>query len=203
MKLDQREMFDLLVSWATIGIAFAWVMSNFSILDFVTRGGVSANDFFILLPISLIVVGAGFICHELAHRYVAIHYGCHAKYRMWSSMLLLAILMALAFGIVFAAPGAVYIYGQNITRKQNGIISIAGPAMNIVLAGLFAMLLLFPANSWFLTLGSIGLYINIFLAIFNLLPVWQLDGAKVFAWNPAVWAGVFIPLLLAFFFVLM
>jgi Zn-dependent protease len=36
--------------------------------------------------------------------------------------------------------------------------------------------------------------------MFNLLPVGPLDGAKVFKWNLPVWILVFIPLVVAFFF---
>ena len=36
-------------------------------------------------------------------------------------------------GIAFAAPGAVYIHGNYISREQNGKISLAGPATNIIL----------------------------------------------------------------------
>jgi len=42
--------------------------------------------------------------------------------------------------------------------------------------------------------------INFYLALFNLLPVFVLDGAKVFAWNKAVWAALFFPLAYFVFF---
>jgi Zn-dependent protease len=41
--------------------------------------------------------------------------------------------------------------------------------------------------------------INLYLAFFNLLPFFVLDGAKVFAWNKLVWAALFFPLLFFIF----
>ena len=55
---------------------------------------------------------------------------------MWVQGLILAIVTA-AFGFVFAAPGAVYIQGEYISKEENGKISIAGPLINIGLAILF------------------------------------------------------------------
>jgi Zn-dependent protease len=50
-------------------------------------------------------------------------------------MLLLALGMSF-LGFVFAAPGAVHIKGY-INKMQNGIFSLAGPLMNLILALVF------------------------------------------------------------------
>ena len=124
--LKVRERNELIISWLTITAAFSMVISDFfSILDLPTA-----------LLISSVGVGTGFILHELAHKYVAIHYGAHAEFRMWQSGLILAIILPIVtFGqFLFAAPGAVYIYGTNISREQNGIISLAGPFTNVAIA---------------------------------------------------------------------
>ena len=50
------------------------------------------------------------------------------------------------------------------------------------------------------TIGLIvgyGAIINLWLGLFNMLPIGPLDGKKVFAWNPKIWAGLFV--LLIFF----
>ncbi|MDG6964808.1 MAG: site-2 protease family protein, partial [Nitrososphaerota archaeon] len=60
----------------------------------------------------------------------------------------------------------------------------------------------FSGNYYMEAIGSYGSYINLFLALFNLLPLGPLDGAKVWRWNLFLWGVVFVPLalVLAFFF---
>ena len=89
--------------------------------------------------ISLFTAGIGFLLHELAHKFVAQYYGCEAEFRSMDQMLYFAVGLSLFVGILFAAPGAVMIAG-GVTRKENGIISVAGPLTNYVLAGIFYLI---------------------------------------------------------------
>ncbi|MFH1224498.1 MAG: site-2 protease family protein [Candidatus Diapherotrites archaeon] len=180
--LGKNEKVDLIVSWLTISIAFSFLFGD---------GLFNIASTIVLLPVSLIAVGTGFVFHELAHRQVARMFKAHAEYRAWSLGLMFALVSAF-FGFLFAAPGAVYIYGPHITRRQNGIISAAGPATNIVVA--FVFMLLTVLFSWNQTLGTIFMFIaqiNFFLALFNLLPVGPLDGKKVMLWEPWIWGVMF------------
>jgi Zn-dependent protease len=174
--MNKTEKTEILISWLTISIAFAILM---------TRPFLDVLVFTTAFPISLITVGAGFVLHELAHRSVARRFGAHAEYRAWQTGLIFAIVSAF-FGFVFAAPGAVYIYGR-ITRKQNGIISLAGPATNIVVALAFGLLALSNISNITGLVGEMGFRINMFLALFNLIPFGPLDGGKVFVWSKAAW----------------
>jgi Zn-dependent protease len=115
-------------------------------------------------------------------------------------MLLVAVVMAALVGVVFAAPGATMVYGAGITREQNGKISAAGPAVNLLLCIPFALLFfiagsirapLFSLNVVALV-GIVGLQVNAMIAAFNMLPVSILDGRKVLAWNPAVFAVLIV-----------
>lgn len=151
-----------------------------------------------VFPIALAAVGTGFILHELAHKYVAIHFGAQAEYRAWSIGLLIALITSL-FGFVFAAPGATYVYGgNNIGTRENGIISLAGPLTNIIIAILFFIPMMAFAHNYIGQILSGVVFINLFLALFNLLPIPPLDGSKVFNWNKIVWAIAFLPLALLF-----
>jgi len=177
-----------LISWFTITLAFSLVLSE----DFL-----NVYSFFEALPIAALGVGTGFILHELAHKYVAIHYGAKAEFRLWTTGLALAIILpVITLGrFLFAAPGAVYIFDHNTSVKQNGVISLAGPLTNIVLGVVFLVFALsIDQTAFFGTLFSSVASINFFLAFFNLIPIYPLDGSKVFAWNVAVWAVLFIPL---------
>lgn len=84
------------------------------------------------------------------------------------------------------------IYGST-SRSQNGWISAAGPLTNLALCIPFAAIaLLFPPFGILGILGRMGLQINAMIATFNMLPVSILDGRKVLAWNPVVFAVLIV-----------
>lgn len=193
--MRKKERDHLLISWFTISLAFALLISG---------GLFGRMPLSEALLISVAGVGTGFVIHELGHRQVARHYGAHAEFRMWKK----GLMFALASGIIsfltpikfiFAAPGAVYIHGPHLTRDQNGKISVAGIALNIAI-GLISLFAAFFVGGFLGILLSYVAMINFFLAFFNLLPIPPLDGSKVMAWDVRIWAVLFFPLLVWFFF---
>ena len=185
LRMSKTEKIELLVSWLTISVAFSILFG---------REFLNVGSFAVMLPISLLVVGTGFILHELSHKYVALHFGAWAEYRAWNIGLIIALASSF-LGFIFAAPGAVYISG-NISKKQNGIISVAGPITNIAIGLIFlAVAVIAKTGSLFHTIAFLGFKINFFLALFNMIPIFPLDGSKVFAWDNKIWALVFFPAL--------
>ena len=185
---SKREINDIVRAWLFLSLAFT-----------IAVHGVSPNlDFFINIFISLLTVGIGFVLHELAHKIVAQHYGCFAEFRSFDSMLWFALLISFT-GFFFAAPGAVMISGPIGTRR-NGVISVAGPVTNLVLAiGFLVLAALFPGTVVALV-GLAGAQVNTWLALFNMIPIWMLDGRKVWVWNKAVYFMVLGAGLVLFFF---
>lgn len=166
-----------------ISVAFAILLNKGISFDIV---------FLTAVVMAAITVGLGFLLHELAHKFLAQRYGCIAEFRAFDTMLVLALFMSF-FGFILAAPGAVFIHG-NINTARNGRISAVGPLVNIVLAGVFFVILLVASTAFphplLITLAFYGLSINGWLALFNLLPFWQLDGAKVLRWNKQIYAAM-------------
>ncbi|MAG07886.1 hypothetical protein CMO89_00265 [Candidatus Woesearchaeota archaeon] len=158
--------------------------------------GFSISRIILVFFISAFTVGIAFLFHELAHKIVAQHYGCEAEFRSFDKMLILAIAMSF-FGFVFAAPGAVMISGP-VGIRRNGTISLAGPLTNLILAFLCLLALFFMPIGILKNIFQYGFLINTWIALFNLLPFWNFDGRKIFAWNRAVYillvviAGVFM-----------
>jgi Zn-dependent protease len=174
MKFSQIEKQDLLKAWIAVSFAFAVLNSNILSLTFV-----------IFLVISMFTVGLGMLLHEIAHKYVAQKYGCWAEFRADDKMLIIAVITAF-IGFLFIAPGAVWISGH-VTKERNGKISLAGPLTNIILSLLFLIILFFPISDIFTNIAGFGFHINAWLALFNMIPFLNFDGAKVLAWNKIIY----------------
>ncbi|ACL17290.1 zinc metalloprotease [Methanosphaerula palustris] len=179
-RIPPRERRDLLIAWLAISAAFTLIF---------VRSRVDLSIALIYFLISLLTVGVGFVLHEMAHKFAAMHFGYWAEFQRDDQMLLVAVVLAALAGVVFAAPGATVVYGTSVSKRENGIISAAGPVMSLLLCIPFALLALF-GGQWFLVgvIGLFGLKVNAMLAAFNMLPVSVLDGRKVLAWNPAIFA---------------
>jgi Zn-dependent protease len=200
-SFSRTEIRDILIAWIALSVAFTAAITGGAFSGFSSKLEITVNgvpEYLSLestFVVALMTLGIGFVLHELMHKFIAERYGFKSEFRMWLAGLAFALLSALSLGVVFAAPGATYIMGSGISKKENGIISLAGPLTNVVIALLFLPLLFVNTNSLIIVeAGYLGSYFNFFLATFNMLPIYVLDGAKVFRWNKLYWAVVFIPL---------
>ena len=190
-----EEIQEMIVSMLAIVVAFSIAVWGFGVFF--------QSDFFIKGIILLFTIGIGFISHEMGHKYAAEKFGSPSRFMMWPQGILLMLLIA-PFGFIFAAPGAVYIF-KRMTTRENGIVSLAGPMVNMMLFLLFALILIFSSlfefglSSVVLMICTLGMWINALLAMFNLLPIFILDGAKVIKWDFKIWLGAFLIALFMFF----
>lgn len=164
----------------------------------------------------LVVLVPSVVLHEVAHGVVALHYGDDTAKRAgrltlnplphidpFGSVILPAILAMVGappFG--YARPVPVNQGRLRDPRNHGLLVSLAGPATNIVIAVLVALVLrsltgmvegglrLSPDSLWLELLLLFGV-LNVVLAAFNLLPLPPLDGSEVVArflprrWLPA------------------
>jgi Zn-dependent protease len=113
---------------------------------------------------------AFFVCillHELGHSLVAMGFGVGVR------------------RIVLTPLGGMAQF-DSIPRKpsQELLITVAGPAVNFVIAGLLWMFVDFP-DGWenslgsFADLGRLLLVWNVRIALFNLIPAFPMDGGRI------------------------
>ncbi len=150
----------------------------------------------ILIWLPAILIGLTF--HEYAHGRVAYILGDDTAYLQGRLTLnplphidWLGFFMLIIAHFGWAKPVQVnpVNFNRNITMKQGMmLVSLAGPAMNLLLAlaGMIALRILVPLqdNVWagyVLALLIPLIQINLILAAFNLIPVPPLDGSKILA----------------------
>ena len=141
------------------------------------------------------------VIHEVSHGYAAMLLGDNtAKYQgrltlnplkhldPFGSVLLPLILYITHTGFIFgwAKPVPYNPYNLKPGRWSEATVAVAGPIANIALAIIFGLLLRLGISmqvSWitpaFFQITTMIVFINIILAIFNLMPVPPLDGSKL------------------------
>ena len=142
---------------------------------------------FLFLSISLIFS----LCfHEFSHSFIALKLGDDTSYRLnrtninpMNHLDPIGTLMIFFVGFGWAKPVPVNPYNLKNPTKDMMKIAFAGPASNLILA--FISLLLIKIFSSGDSVFMIFYYINLALAVFNLLPITPLDGSQIF--NPIIY----------------
>jgi Zn-dependent protease len=185
-RTSRQEMIDLSIAVAVLTIVFGMPYGGVMTLLGAPLWLIGA-----LFGFSFVAVMLSIFPHELAHKFVAQRYGYWAEFRRNDQFLVISLLLSLFGGFGIAAPGAVMIAGP-VTTESNGKISAVGPGTNCLMGALIFPVALFGGNYPLVQyLAAQIVWVNVILGIFNMMPFWIFDGAKVWKWN----AGVYICLL--------
>jgi Zn-dependent protease len=167
------------------------------IIEGISTGNIDLIIAELIVLVLLLLIA--FPVHELAHAVVAKWLGDDTAERMGRITLnplmhldVVGTLLFLISGFGWAKPVPVNMYRlRGNYRWSFAIVALAGPISNLILAAIFALLfrILLPS-----TFGAVGnatrillsalvtaVSLNIFLALFNLIPIPPLDGSRLLA----------------------
>lgn len=152
---------------------------------------------FIFIIIALIL---SIIIHEVAHGYMANFLGdptARLAGRLTmnplphidplGSVIIPGLMVFSGAGVLFGWAKPVPYNPYNLNNQKWGelLVAAAGPGINIFIAFVFGLIVRFGAvaglDAAFLSIASFIVYINILLALFNLIPIPPLDGSKILA----------------------
>jgi len=156
-------------------------------LSFLYGSIIPGPSFTVSVVAFTVILTMSFFIHEMAHKITAQRRGLWSEFRLtlWGSV------MTLIFAflpIKFISPGAVMIAGA-ADKEEIGEISIAGPAVNVVLSILFLGIAF--TSGPYRPIFFFGGFFNAYIAAFNLLPVGIFDGHKIFNWSKMMWGLAF------------
>lgn len=132
-----------------------------------------------------LITAPAIILHELAHKFVALGLGMQATFHASYEFLGLGVLLKLlSFPFIFFIPGYVS-HSAAASPLHAAIVAGVGPFMNLFLWFCCWLLLkqkqfMRVHKSWFNAL-FLSSRINLFLFIFNMLPIPIFDGAQFFS----------------------
>jgi len=150
--------------------------------------------------ISIIPVLLAITVHEAAHGYAAKHFGDKTAYYLGritlnpikhidplGTVVIPGILLLLSAPFLFgwAKPVPVNFSNLNNPKKDMMWVALAGPASNLVMAIIWAIILgLFKSSGtsyalFVIGMAQVGIMINLVLMLLNLLPIPPLDGGRM------------------------
>lgn len=162
----------------------------------------------------IISVSLSVCIHEFFHAYVALKCGDptaaqtgHLTLNPLKQMGIFSLIMLLLLGICW---GAVPVNPHILSKKKRIVVSLAGPAANLLLfiLGMAISIVLMKLENDFAGIMLVFSMYNLVLCIFNLMPVPGLDGGNVIAelipmnkiFSSEAGKGVVIGLILALFY---
>lgn len=197
LRFSRSEIANLLLAVILIGFIFSFRDWGTETFDAV----LGLRHFLGIVLVAGISISFRVSCQKI----FALSQGYNAEFRVWwAGLLIMLVLAFLSFGrlpvILIGTVVASLMVKQRLgefrygfSYRDNALIGLWGIYGNLIIALIFAVMLYFnPTNYYF---GK-GVFINLVMAFFALLPLPQLDGLQIFFGSrPLYYLGIFLVLL--------
>jgi Zn-dependent protease len=166
--------------------------------------GMDTQELLRVVSIGAIPILFAITLHEVAHGWVAKQLGDPTAYMLGrlslnplkhvdpigTVLVPIAMLLFAPAGVFFGWAKPVPVAAPNLRnpRRDMAIVALAGPISNLLMASFWAVLLFVvrsmlglsgPVAQWVEGMCMMGMYINVVLAVVNLIPIPPLDGGRV------------------------
>ncbi len=158
------------------------------------------NSFLTNISIGAVPIVFAITVHEAAHGFVAKSFGdrtAEAQGRLSLNPIrhidpigtvLVPLLLLWIGGPLFGWARPVPVNPRYMRNPRGNMVwvSAAGPAANLAMAVIWAILMMLSqrielgvAGQWLEAMAAVGIFVNLLLAVFNMLPIPPLDGGQV------------------------
>lgn len=194
LKLNETELdyktsspiYHNLMGW--FGLFLPWIIIML----------IESRDF-MLVPYVAIITVLSIFFHEFGHWFIAKMLKINTCFKANEPGILVSSIIALIGGI-YPFYGSTYIKQKDWSyigdkRKpglnKNGPIYVMGPLFSIIMAIISKYLIGLTFGYWQI-MFQLGMNINIYLVLFNLIPIksaggFPWDGTKIYQWNKIIW----------------
>jgi len=178
-----KEIIDIIIITAALGFIFMMFFTPRRTANEWLASAQKKNTFWHDFLFAAALIAPAILLHEFGHKFTAMGFGLSATFEAAYLFLGIGLVMRLLrFPFIFFVPAYTSIMG-NATVVQNALIAFAGPGVNLILWIGSLLILKYKRNLSHNKLQYLALFrqINMFLFIFNMIPIPGFDGYHVFS----------------------
>lgn len=176
MLFSISELIDLVIMVLAIGYIFSSYFKREPTEGYDPLTYYRKNTFLEDLKHGIIVAAPAIVLHELMHKFVAMSFGVQATLHAPLGWYAIVVIMKLLnFPLLFFVGG--YVTHPPMPALQSAIVSLAGPITNLLLyLGCLGLVRFKLANRKYYRIIDMAGKLNLFLFLFNLIPLPGFDG---------------------------
>lgn len=182
MFITPREIIDIVIMTFAIGYIFSNFIKREPEEGYDPLEHYQKNQLWESIKLGIIIAAPAVVLHELAHKFAAMSFGASAVLMApplfgipYGWYILIILMQFFKMPLFFFVGGMVS--HTALPALQSSIVSLAGPMTNLVLYGILIFLVKSKIiNRKYHRIAMMSAKLNLFLFIFNMIPIPGFDG---------------------------